>query len=109
IAGQKSFVNPVGPGWADPRTASFADPRFHGRDNKPYGPLPRQWAHFQGAYLHSNKVVVAYTVGDGRVLELPGYEHRGETVAFSRTLNVSKSSRDLLMRVAPGAIPVALA
>jgi len=109
IAGTKAFVNPVGPGWADPQTASFADPRFRGRDNKPYGPLPREWAHFQGAYYHSNKVVVAYTVGDARVLELPGYEHRGDVVAFSRTLNVGRSSRDLLLRVAPEISPVTLA
>jgi cytochrome c5 len=109
IAGPKAFVNPVGPGWADPPTAGFADPRFRGRDNKPYGPLPREWTHFQGVYFHSNKVVVAYTVGDARVLELPGYERRGESIAFSRTLNVGSSSRDLWMRVAPEVIPVALA
>jgi cytochrome c5 len=108
IVGTKAFVNPVGPGWADPQTTSFADPRFHGRDDKPYGPLPREWTHFLGAYFHSNKVVVACTVGDARVLELPGWERRGEAVAFSRTLNVGKSSRDLLMCVAPEPIPVAL-
>lgn len=108
IVGQKAFVNPVGPGWAHPQTSSFEDPRFRGRDNKPYGPLPREWTHFQGVYFHSNKVVIAYTVGDARVLELPGYERSGEAIAFSRTLNIGKSSRDLLMRVAPEAIPVAL-
>lgn len=108
IVGQKAFVNPVGPGWAHPRTAGFEDPRFRGRDNKPYGPLPRDWTHFQGAYFHSNKVVIAYTVGDARVLELPGYERSGEAIAFSRSLNIGKSSRDLLMRVAPEASPVTL-
>jgi cytochrome c5 len=108
IAGQKAFVNPVGPGWADPQTGAFTDPRFLGRDNKPYGPLAHEWTHYQGLYFHSNKIVVAYTVGEARVLELPGYERRGETGAFSRTLNVGRSSRDLLMRVAPEPIPVAL-
>jgi hypothetical protein len=92
-------VNPVGPGWADPGTGSFADPRFHGRDDKPYGPLPRDWTHFEGAYFHSNQVVIAYTVGDAHVLELPGYERSDEAIAFSRTLNIGKSSRDLLMRL----------
>ena len=109
IAGLTAFVNPVGPGWANPQSASFADPRFRGRDNKPYGPLPREWAHFQGVYFHSNRVVVAYTVGDASVLELPGFERHDEAIAFSRTLNVGKSSRDLLMRVAPEAVPVVLA
>ncbi len=109
IMGEKAFVNPVGPGWAHPRTETFADPRFHGRDDKPYGPLPREWAHYEGAYFHSNQVIIASTVGGARILELPGYEARGNALAFSRTLNVGKSSHDLLMRVAPEQVPVVLA
>ena len=108
IVGHTAFVNPVGPGWADPETGSFSDPRFRGRDDKPYGPLPRAWTHFQGAYYHSNKVVIACTVGDARVLELPGQERSGEAIAFSRTLNVGKSGRDLVMRVAPESTSAAL-
>jgi cytochrome c5 len=109
IVGTRAFVNPVGPGWADPQTGRFADPRFHGRDDKPYGPLPREWAHYQGAYFHSNKIIVVYTVGDARVLEMPAYERQGKASAFARTLNVGKSSRDLVMRVAPASVPMALA
>ena len=108
IVGQKAFVNPVGPGWAHPQTGSFTDPRFLGRDHKPYGPLPRDWTHYLGTYFHSNKVVIAYTVGDARVLELPGYERSGEAIAFSRTLNLGRSSHDLLLRVAPETAPAAL-
>src|SRR4029079_253710 len=108
IAGQLAFANPVGPGWANPQTTSFEDPRFRGRDNKPYGPLPRAWTHFQGVYFHSNKVVIAYTVGDARVLEIPRYERSDDAIVFSRTLNVGKSSRDLLLRVAPEAAFVSL-
>jgi len=108
IVGESAFVNPVGPGWGNPQTASFDDPRFLGRDHKPYGPLPREWAHYQGIYLHSNKVVIAYTVGDAGVLESPGCEIKGESLAFTRTLNVGKSSHDLLMRIAPAGTAVAL-
>ena len=108
ITGGKAFVNPVGPGWANPQTGSFADPRFHGRDDKPYGPLPREWTQYQGAYFHSNQVVIAYTVGDASVLEQPGLERSGEAIVFSRTLNIGKSTRDLLLRVAPEETPVAL-
>lgn len=107
--GERAFVNPVGPGWANPETGSFDDPRFQGRDQKPYGPLPREWARYQGTYFHSNQVVIAYTVGDARVLELPGYERSGETFAFTRTLNFGKSSRDLWLRVCLETTPVALA
>jgi len=109
IAGETAFVNPTGPGWAHPQTGSWEDPRLLGRDHKPYGPLPRDWTHYVGTYFHSNKVVVAYTVGDASVLELPGYEGSGKARAFSRTLNIGKSSRDLVMRIAPEGIPLALA
>ena len=109
IAGEKAFVNPVGPGWADPESGTFTDPRFHGRDDKPYGPLPHAWAHYKGTYFHDNKVVIGYTVGDAEILEMPGYEISGGASLFSRTLNVGQSSHDLWMRVAPENVPVSLA
>ncbi|MDB6039323.1 MAG: Cytochrome c, partial [Verrucomicrobiales bacterium] len=109
IAGETAFVNPVGPGWANPESGTFTDPRFHGRDDKPYGPLPRAWAHYKGTFFHDNKVVIAYTVGDTEILELPGWEASGGASLFSRTLNVGKSSRDLWMRVAPENVSVSLA
>lgn len=108
VVGDKAFVNPVGPGWANPVTGLFEDPRPLGRDNKPYGPLPRAWAHFEGTYLHSNKVVVAYTVGDARILELPGRESNESGTVFSRVLTIGKSSHDLQLRVAPEGSSVAL-
>jgi cytochrome c5 len=108
IVGEKAFVNPPGPGWANPQTGSFEDPRLRGRDNKPYGPLPRDWAHLEGVYYHSNKVVIAYTVGDAHILELPGFAQENGSVAFTRTLNIGKSSRDLVMKVAPDEVLVAL-
>lgn len=104
VVGQKTFVNPVGPGWANPKNDSFEDPRFLGRDQKPYGPLPREWAHLKGVYYHSNKVAIAYTVGDTLITESPGFEQG----AFFRTLNVGKSKHDLLMRIAPAGTPAAL-
>src|SRR5207253_3791139 len=96
IDGQRAFVNPPGPGWANPKTGTFDDPRLRGRDGKQYGPLPRDWTHLEGVYYHSNKVVIAYTVSDAHILELPGYENG----VFTRTLHISKASRDLTLRVA---------
>jgi cytochrome c5 len=95
IVGNKALVNPVGPGWANPETGSFDDPRFKGRDNKPYGPLPREWTHYQGLYFHSNQVVLKFTVGDATILETPAFENG----VFTRTLNISKSTHDLILRV----------
>jgi cytochrome c5 len=108
IVGAKALVNPVGPGWANPLNGSFADPRLPGRDGKPYGPLPREWAQYKGAYLCSNQVIISYTVGSTPVLELPGMERSGRAIAISRTLNIGKSARDLILRIAPMETPVAL-
>jgi hypothetical protein len=33
------------------------------------GPLPREFAHYRGLYLHGNEVILSYTVGDAHVLE----------------------------------------
>lgn len=105
IAGDVKVANPVGPGWADPATGSFADPRFKGRDGRPYGPLPPSWAKFRGSYAFGDQTVLSYTVGDAAVLEALGAE--GEV--FTRTLEVGKSSRDLLLRLAAKRVGLAVA
>ncbi|MBI3862208.1 MAG: c-type cytochrome, partial [Planctomycetia bacterium] len=43
VTGDVAISNPNGPGWADPATGSFDDPRPRARDGRPYGPLPRKW------------------------------------------------------------------
>lgn len=108
IVGNKSFINPVGPGWANPETGSFEDPRLRGNDHNPYGPLPRSWAHYRGLYRSGDEAVVAYTVGDAEVLELAGCEMSGSVAVFSRTLNIGKSSRDMLARISPESAPAIL-
>ncbi|MCH1506499.1 MAG: DUF1592 domain-containing protein [Verrucomicrobiales bacterium] len=101
IVGEKTLVNPVGPGWANPADGSWADPRFLGRDGKPYGPLPREWTHFKGQYIHGNKIVIKYTVGDAEVLEMPSLVQPGEHPVFARTMNIGQSSKNLHLRVSP--------
>lgn len=109
LVGEVSVGNPVGPGWADPETGSFKDCRFLGRDNRPYGPLPKAWAQFKGTYAYVDQTVIAYTVGDASVLELEGAEADGKKgTVFTRTLEVGKSSRDLLARIAPDDTAVAV-
>jgi putative heme-binding domain-containing protein len=99
IVGDRHVENPVGPGWADPATGSFHDPRPHGRDGKPYGPLPRAWAQFRGTYAYGDRTIVSYTVGETAILEMPGIE--GTT--FTRTLEIGPSTRELHCRLAPAA------
>jgi hypothetical protein len=108
ILGSKSFTNPTGPGWANPKTGSFEDPRLRGKDGKPYGPLPRDWAHYRGLYRNGDAAILAYSIGDAEILEQAAYETSGNVAMFSRTFSIGKSSHDLLARISPESAPAAL-
>ena len=69
IEGKLLWENSVGPGWG--KDDSFDDTR-----TVPFGPLPRDWGHWKGLYLHGNNVVLSYTVGKRMVLESPSLESR---------------------------------
>jgi hypothetical protein len=107
LIGERHLVNPVGPGWASP-DGEWEDPRLVGRDQKRYGPLPREWAHYEGLYLHDDRAVIAARVGGTRVLESPGWVESEAGPVFTRTLNVGAASKPLLLRVAPDQVNVAL-
>ena len=105
VVGLIRIANPSGPGWADPETGSFDDPRPRGRDGRPYGPLPRRWAHYRGLYHNGNRTILSYTVGTTSVLETPGLEGSGAMPIFTRSFEIGPRERDLVLQVAhqPGA------
>ena len=90
--GKIAFTAPVQPGWCV-RGEENKDPRA-----KKIGPLPANWAKWRGLYVHGDKVVLSYTVGDCEVLELPEYD--AATGEFVRTFNLSKSSKPLSLLLA---------
>lgn len=103
VVGSVAAETGNGPGWANPETGSFEDPRIQGRDDKHYGPLPRDWAHYKGLYHHGSQVVISYTVGQAEILESPGYtvhESHPDEPIYARTLNVGQSPHDLVARIA---------
>ncbi len=106
--GHLHFETPVGPGWANPSTGSFEDPRFTARDGRKFGPLPKPWANYKGLYHHGNNIVLSYSVGNASILEKFGVEKNGEQTVFTRTLNISSSPHDLKTRVAVAGTNVAL-
>ncbi|RKN81781.1 DUF6797 domain-containing protein [Ulvibacterium marinum] len=106
--GKLHFETPVGPGWANPETGSFEDPRFRARDGRAFGPLPKSWADYKGLYHYENHTIISYTVGNANILEELGVEERGKETIFTRTLNISPSTSNLKMKVAPVANEVAL-
>jgi cytochrome c5 len=95
--GTLHFETPVGPGWANPATGNFDDPRFVARDGRAFGPLPKSWANYKGLYHHEDQVIISYSVGESDVLEKFGFL---EPSIFTRTLNISPSKSILKMRVA---------
>ncbi len=95
IAGDKVFVYPNKPMWADPESGGFEDVRIRGRDNKPYGPLPREWVHFKGLDVDGT---IVYTVGGREVREKPGL---GSDGLFTRSLWVGPSEQEIILRPVP--------
>ncbi len=106
--GEVHFSNPVLPGWANPKTGSFDDPRFTARDGRKFGPLPHSWVQYKGIYHHGNKVVFSYRVGDADVLELLGMEKHQNQIVFTRTIQIKNAAKNLKMHVANDNIGVAL-
>jgi putative heme-binding domain-containing protein len=103
IAGALVAATPTLPGWADPATGSFADPRPLGRDQKPYGPLPRSHAQFKALHHAGDSVVLEYTVGDTRVLETARLEHGAGGPATNAAPSVTR-----IWSVAPHACELAV-
>lgn len=113
LAGERHFITPPTPGWASAAGKWDDDARVQGKDGKRYGPLPRNWARFQGVYESGSKVVLAASIHGLRVLESPGWIEYGATPVFTRTVNVETPTLDHLtplpvLRVAPDSVNVIL-
>ena len=99
--GKLHFETPVSPGWANPVTGTFDDPRFKARDGRNFGPLPKTWANYKGLYHYEDRIILSYSVGKSEVLEELSMQENGANPIFIRTLNIAASSSQLLMRIAP--------
>ncbi|NND07472.1 MAG: hypothetical protein HKN87_13930 [Saprospiraceae bacterium] len=103
IQGEVMFHNEITPGWADPTSGSFADPRMRGADGRPFGPLPRSWAHYKGFYDCNGRMVIDYTVGRTKVLESYGWLD-DDLECLVRTLTLDQVYQPLTLRLAKGSI-----
>ncbi len=99
VAGNVRFGTAAIPGWG--KEGKFADPRAGKR-----GPLPKDWAHHKGLYVHGKKVVLHYSVGAIDVLELPGFERVEQWPVFTRTFQTAQNATNLALTVlhVPGAV-----
>ena len=101
LVGERLFTNPVAPGWARPGTDRFDDPRLRGLDNKPYGPLPRDWGQWRGLFLHNDRVILYYKIGGVRVFESPSLAKMlsGQKVVI-RNINLARRDSEFVLQVA---------
>ena len=112
-AGTVEWFQPEGPGWADPATGSFDDPRGIGRDGRPYGPIP--WARMRSVHHAGDTILLDYRVGDAPVLETVRLEPVSVAGAdgsalpvFTRSFSFGPRSTALSARLAPDTIAAAL-
>ena len=103
VAGSLWFENRVGPGWGNPQDGRFTDERLRGHDELPYGPLARDWAKWQGLYVHGDRVVLSYKVGAAAILESPSRESAGGVDVTARTLEIGPRSHELVLQAAHAA------
>jgi len=96
IVGEKHFIFPNEPAWANPETGDFTDLRILGRDKLPYGPLPRSWVRFKGLEIHGQNPVIRYSVGDCEIREIP--KLAGDKI-FERWFYCEPSSKELKLRL----------
>jgi putative heme-binding domain-containing protein len=106
VVGDVLAATPTLPGWADPDTGSFTDPRPLGRDGKPFGPLPRAQARFSALHHAGDRIVLDYVVGDTRILETARLESSATATAgpaapiVTRIWSVAPHDRELAVCVA---------
>ena len=101
IAGEPLWINPDTPAWQHPVRKTWKDERVEGRDGRRFGNLSRDWVQYRGQVVHGTKTILHYSVGEAEIHELPGIIHYGSSPVFTRTLNIGKSSHDLLTNLAP--------
>jgi glucose/arabinose dehydrogenase len=94
IVGSTLFTNPDAPGW------DVEDARIRGRDGRPYGPLPRESAHWRGLYVHGRRVVLSYSIAEVAVLESPAVE----SGAITRSFDVGPRSRAMSLQVSAASV-----
>ena len=100
IAGTPHITNPPGPGWAEPVSGRFDDPRIVGRDGRRYGPLPAQWGKYRGLHKYADQVVLRYDIGESPVFEHPSLGEIDGIPMVTRQLRIGQRSQPLTMLVA---------
>ena len=114
IRGEIAFANSVGPGWGSPKNSAQDDSnaeqkedifddsqRVVGRDQRRYGPLPKDWGRYQGQFVNGSQTVLAYSVGQTQILEMPkAISAQDGATWFGRVLNIAPHTESIQVRLA---------
>ena len=103
VEGRLLASTPTLPGWADPQSGSFDDPRPLGRDGQPYGPLPATHGRFRGLHHAGDRVVLVSTIGDTWVQETARLEPddtASDKPVVTRSWRIGPHTQPLAVRVA---------
>ncbi len=94
--GEMMFTTPMIPGAA---SGSPSEKLTHDPRPKPYGTIPHEWAKYKGLYLHDNRIVLHYTVGDVDVLDAPWAQTINDNIVVTRSIKLSPSDQPLTMLI----------
>ena len=106
IRGETILRSADQPAWQNPETKDWADLRIIGRDDRKFGPLPRDWVQYLGLFQHGDQSVLHYRVGDREIHELPGRIEYGKASLIIRNLRFASGKDELLYRLSPKKEPV---
>ena len=92
-----------------PRRAASRIPRFLGRDGRPYGPLPRSGRSSRAPTTTATRPSSRTPSATRRSSNWKAPKRTARRArSFTRTLEIGKSSHDLLARIAPAGVAVAV-
>ena len=92
------FRTGMRPGWASNKELIESDPRRQPYKSFPrMGTLSKGWAHFKGHYVHDGRVIFSYSVGNGKVLDMPGIVKQKGLVALTRTVRSNNPNTSVLL------------
>jgi hypothetical protein len=92
------FRTNMRPGWANTKEMIKKDPRRQPYKSFPrMGTLPKDWAHFKGHYVHNGKAIFSYSVGEGKVMDMPGIIKQKGLTALTRTVQVENPSASVML------------
>ena len=99
--GEMVFAAPAGPGWADPAG------KWETKEKRFTAPLPKEWAKYRGLYIHGDRVVFEYTVGDRKIRESPVLVTEDGKHTVLRLTEVTPGTTKVgQVRLGPGRTPV---